>query len=661
MSATVSYVSDEFTEAKELDAIDQIDTKCTHPSRRRRRNDCSHCELLKKEIDALRKKYDEAIKKIDGVCVTPRRENRSPLTILLFVLNEQRLSRDAWNILDYQCAIETQCQMLLHNKNENIVRDALDQLPVLDAKDKQIIQSAISNYHGIVKSTSGAKSTSTTEFILNAMDASIERSGRIQNVVTAAFWQCVHYLTLFMDESVDDFERYITRYVPLTLPTSITDDVRNKYKYIFSNNTFDRPLGTLRDVIHSLFTQSVEPTPPNDPFICGFGLDEEDIVALKQQHQQIVHSKPYLDPNTPDYVPSPVASNVDPISPKTPRIPDTIFEDMQLDMPSPTASLMSPVTPHSPATSQLMSTISACSMSPSSDSGDSECKSTTSVAKDQYNKRMDNFKPKSGNRSKSNFYISREMIAAVAKECIEFKNENNSGLVFDYFKNSAAMQINDGQIDNIIHTPNGPMLILNIDLHFHSNHIMYLIAVENHPDFRDRVRWCIQGFTRARDIYNTYHVRKLPLSSRKMKWYLDGLARPPCHVPLSVIAQTNFKTLKAKNTKRKGAGKTKSKLRLSQEKFRRCCQDSWYDDGLMVPAVVIKGKKQWIEWKKFIKVYDEWVGISLRYHKSNRQWKIGCLEYDAGRIYYQHRLVGLTSPIDADQINRHITTSLDIV
>eukprot|EP00481_Brizalina_sp_1-RS-2013_P002376 TRINITY_DN622_c0_g1_i1.p1 TRINITY_DN622_c0_g1~~TRINITY_DN622_c0_g1_i1.p1 ORF type:complete len:106 (-),score=18.02 TRINITY_DN622_c0_g1_i1:584-901(-) len=73
-------------------------------------------------------------------------------------------------------------------------------------------------------------------------------------------------------------------------------------------------------------------------------------------------------------------------------------------------------------------------------------------------------------------------------------------------------------------------------------------------------------------------------------------------------------------------------------------EQSWYNN-ITIPVVVIKGKRQWIEWKKFIAINDrngkqEWIGISLRYYQSIKQWKIECLDYDAGRIFYQYKLIG---------------------
>eukprot|EP00483_Globobulimina_turgida_P012033 UN12055 len=105
-------------------------------------------------------------------------------------------------------------------------------------------------------------------------------------------------------------------------------------------------------------------------------------------------------------------------------------------------------------------------------------------------------------------------------------------------------------------------------------------------------------------------------------------------------------------------------VRISERELQYVCQRSWYDNNILVPVVVIKGKNHWIEWKKFIKIGEEWIGISLRYHRSNKQWKILCIEYDCGRIFYQHRLVGNRQNnnycYSYNKLTKFVTTSLHI-
>ena len=88
----------------------------------------------------------------------------------------------------------------------------------------------------------------------------------------------------------------------------------------------------------------------------------------------------------------------------------------------------------------------------------------------------------------------------------------------------------------------------------------------------------------------------------------------------------------------------------------------------IVPVVVIKGRKQWIEWKRFVRIYEnydrEYIGISLRFYEKNKRWEIECMDYDSGRVYYQHKLMLLQRDdkycFSYGQIENCITTILSI-
>merc|ERR1712176_297403 len=116
---------------------------------------------------------------------------------------------------------------------------------------------------------------------------------------------------------------------------------------------------------------------------------------------------------------------------------------------------------------------------------------------------------------------------------------------FGYYKESVAMQINDGQIDEVLETVHGDLLILiNIDLHFADAHpqrqrVMFLVAMENDAEFVDKVRWCIFDFMSAQQIREKYGVEseKLPRSSRAMSPFQSALSHPPTqhNVPMNII------------------------------------------------------------------------------------------------------------------------------
>eukprot|EP00486_Rosalina_sp_Unknown_P009034 CAMPEP_0201594066 /NCGR_PEP_ID=MMETSP0190_2-20130828/191495_1 /ASSEMBLY_ACC=CAM_ASM_000263 /TAXON_ID=37353 /ORGANISM="Rosalina sp." /LENGTH=512 /DNA_ID=CAMNT_0048053531 /DNA_START=82 /DNA_END=1617 /DNA_ORIENTATION=+ len=105
------------------------------------------------------------------------------------------------------------------------------------------------------------------------------------------------------------------------------------------------------------------------------------------------------------------------------------------------------------------------------------------------------FQAKFNNHAKGNFYISKERISEMMVKAVEqfdTEEKNDEKLAFGYYKESVAMSINDKQIDDIFETKDGKlMIIINIDLHFKSipSDVMYLVAMENEEQYRERVRW----------------------------------------------------------------------------------------------------------------------------------------------------------------------------
>eukprot|EP01084_Bolivina_argentea_P003245 6071_1 len=170
------------------------------------------------------------------------------------------------------------------------------------------------------------------------------------------------------------------------------------------------------------------------------------------------------------------------------------------------------------------------------------------------------FEPKfKGNPAKGNFFISKEMITQMMSQCNEpFITANalvpDEKLAFDYFKQSVAMQINDGQI--LIHrTTQGKRIIIDIDLSFAANgQTMYLIAMLNARDFRDKVKWQISAFGTAHEIVNEYGIYhdQLPRSSRQMHGFQRLLSIAPTHVPIDVVYNTTFHKLPGKKSRRNG-------------------------------------------------------------------------------------------------------------
>jgi len=302
------------------------------------------------------------------------------------------------------------------------------------------------------------------------------------------------------------------------------------------------------------------------------------------------------------------------------------------------------------------------------------------------------FEPKFKNHAKGNFYISKQMISRMINESLEdfntINDQQDEKLAFGYYKESVAIQINDKQT-NIFQTDKASMIIINIDLHFKSiddsksnddtNNEMYLIAMENDQQFRDRVPWSVVDFMASQQIKDQYGLDeyKLPQSSRSMPWYQNGIRKAPIGLNYTqingIVQYLRFKNLPSKTSKRQTENDkiNNIKSRISEERLKYYVKQSLKcdNDSPIHPVVVIKGGNQWIEWKRYIKIYDDngyeqSVGISMRYYESNKQWKIECMDYDSGRVYYQHRLVSLSKDnqynYSYNQLSKYITTTLEI-
>ena len=276
------------------------------------------------------------------------------------------------------------------------------------------------------------------------------------------------------------------------------------------------------------------------------------------------------------------------------------------------------------------------------------------------------FEPKvKSNHSKGNFYISEEMILRMmllCKERFTSSRLNDKGLAFSYFKQSVAMSINDAQIE-IVQSRQGLVIFIDIDLHLTNGQKMYLIAMEN-VGYIEKVRWNIVDIMSKQQLFDQFQVKDsyLPASSRKMAYFQEALNFPPFNVSMRIVDNIKFHKLPKKEPKEK------SKItRISVSDFQFYCKEALRSNNYMViPVVVIKGKRTWIEWKVPIRVYNgECVCISLKYNAANRRWSIACLDFDVGRLCYQHRLVGLPPShrwnYSYDQLAKCCTTSLEFV
>jgi len=91
-------------------------------------------------------------------------------------------------------------------------------------------------------------------------------------------------------------------------------------------------------------------------------------------------------------------------------------------------------------------------------------------------------------------------------------------------------------------------------------------------------------------------------------------------------------------------------LEIGSDELKEMLLEKWEDPETaelpLVPVVVNKPKKMWIEWKKFISFkkdgQENLVVVSLAFDKG--RWGIKCLDHDCARIFYQHRLISDFAP-----------------
>jgi len=245
---------------------------------------------------------------------------------------------------------------------------------------------------------------------------------------------------------------------------------------------------------------------------------------------------------------------------------------------------------------------------------------------------------------------------------------------------------------------------MNIDLKFKSTQkVMYLVAMENDDEWKDRMKWKIQYFLDCDQIQTRFGISRdlLPESSRNA--LREHLNHPPIRRHLKykeameMINKTRFEKLLSKSSKRRSCTKcpkrgTKkcSEFKLDERRMQRewggngngngggermCvnCGHSARDHGIgdgervhctlrmdprewkrivkknwsksketdLVPVVVNKKDRTFIEWKKPIhfQYRGQSYSVMLSLLNDEGRWQITCMDYDAGRIFYQHRLI----------------------
>merc|ERR1719486_261635 len=135
------------------------------------------------------------------------------------------------------------------------------------------------------------------------------------------------------------------------------------------------------------------------------------------------------------------------------------------------------------------------------------------------------------------------------------------------------------------------------------------------------------------------------------------------------VVGVNVKNLKSKFNKRQ---REQSTHNIHGREVMVAIEAGLLDSNkMLVPDLVNKDYRSWIEWKQFLKLVikgrSHSIGISLRYLPWTGHWALQCLEYDAGRIYEQHRLVSDLDVVPSEYTRSHselssqITTALNII
>merc|ERR1719361_851355 len=198
------------------------------------------------------------------------------------------------------------------------------------------------------------------------------------------------------------------------------------------------------------------------------------------------------------------------------------------------------------------------------------------------------------NPAKGGIYITKEDIHQMMKFCdSEFTTdiEEDQRCLFGYYKESKSMQIIGGQVGpHTVRTVTDSktqrqcqILVMNIDLKFKSTqNVMYLVAMENDDEGKDRMKWKIQYFLDCDQIQNRFGISRdlLPESSRNA--LREHLNRPPIRRHLKykeameMINKTRFEKLLSKSSKRRSCTKcpkrgTKkcSEFKLDEKRMQR--------------------------------------------------------------------------------------------
>ena len=226
-----------------------------------------------------------------------------------------------------------------------------------------------------------------------------------------------------------------------------------------------------------------------------------------------------------------------------------------------------------------------------------------------------------------------------------------------YYTNlTTTMQIHDQQVYQYKIKIDGQIkhvLVINYDLHHRRirRKVIYGIIIPNDDEYINKNTqwsWKTDEYLTASQINRKYGIKEneLPKSSQRTEALTNQLniieSKEAPYVDSDIIDNTNWFNILQIGTKAKEKDAPKVTVVLSKELWIKACKISFVEEtSPLIPIVLAKRDKHWIEWIKivYIKSQNIHIGVCLRY--MNNEWKVSSLCLDRGDIMNKHRLTGL--------------------
>ena len=268
------------------------------------------------------------------------------------------------------------------------------------------------------------------------------------------------------------------------------------------------------------------------------------------------------------------------------------------------------------------------------------------------------FEPKFRARAHLNIFASKQLITELNGRIIEYF-ENDLDLYY-YVDISTALQINDEQINvfNIsIERENKQttIAIANYDLHAKTdnNANLYATIVPNDDPGKSscndeqKWKWKFSQFLSKEEIFNKYGIPSddLPKSSREMGSFSEQLNQQLI-ITEDLIENTDWFAIdQIKSAQRKFRKSSRPNIVISFSKAMWIteCKKSFTNVKLpLIPIVINRKNKHWIEWVKIIYIESQniSIGIALEYNDNENKCTVKSILLDRGDILNKFRLIG---------------------